>query len=309
MSPGGPLPRPRTVPWQAPVALADRLWLLGTYHYNLYLIQGRQGVALIEVGISAVADEVLRQLRMIGLAPDHLIVTHPHADHVTGLTALREAFPGAQVYLGRGAPEFLAHPKAVSALIGEDEFMSDVVRALDLPVGRPPVTAPPPLEGCRTVGEGDEVDLGGATLRFLEAGGHSPGHVAVHVPELRAVFPSDALGFRSPGRWVAPLFFSGYREYMETLVRLEALSAQLVGLGHQGAVAGVAAEEAFTAARRVAVDFFEEVRAWKGAPEELAERKFQAGYRDELRINSEANVRNCMSLLVRRSLEALAAAG
>jgi hypothetical protein len=38
----------------------------------------------------------------------------------------------------------------------------------------------------------------------------------------------------------------------------------------------------------------------------LADEKFAEIYRDELRINSPENVRNCVRLLVRRSLEALA---
>jgi len=85
-----------------PSRLNDRLWVLGHYHFHCYLIRGDRQTALIEMGVSATADTVLRQLGNLGVSPDYLIVTHPHGDHVNGLPALRAAFPTATVMAGPG---------------------------------------------------------------------------------------------------------------------------------------------------------------------------------------------------------------
>ena len=75
-----------------PRLLTDGLWVLGNYYFNLYLVKGEQASALIEVGISAVVDDVIRQLEVLQVSPTFLVVTHPHADHITGLPGLREGF-------------------------------------------------------------------------------------------------------------------------------------------------------------------------------------------------------------------------
>ncbi|MBE0618782.1 MAG: hypothetical protein IH608_12805, partial [Proteobacteria bacterium] len=63
----------------------------------------------------------------------------------------------------------------------------------------------------------------------------------------------------------------------------------------------------FAQARDAAGEFREIVRSWDGPPEALEEKLFREHYQDEWRINSEPNVRNCLSLLIRRSREAEAA--
>ena len=80
-----------------PRLLTDGLWVLGNYYFNLYLVKGEQASALIEVGVSAVVDDVIRQLEVLQVSPTFLVVTHPHADHITGLPGLR-----AEVSTGPG---------------------------------------------------------------------------------------------------------------------------------------------------------------------------------------------------------------
>ncbi|MHB8766608.1 MAG: MBL fold metallo-hydrolase [Deferrisomatales bacterium] len=286
-----------------PTELAPGLWALGNYYYNLYLVRGGTASALVEAGISAVADEVLVQLDALGATPDHLVVTHPHADHVTGLDALRERFPRARVVAGAGAAAFLEHPRAAAALVAEDRRLSEALARLGHPPGRAPVDRPPSLAGCVEVAEGDELDLGGVTLRFLAVGGHSPANLAVHLPELGALLASDSVGFHYPGRGFLPLFFTGAREFLATLDRLEALEPRVLGLGHQGPLTGAAVGRAFAEARRSALALIDRVRRGRADPDRLADELFRECYVDELATYSEANIRACAGLLVRRSLE------
>ena len=287
-----------------PQQLADNLWALGNYHYNLYLVRGASRTALVEVGVSAVVDEVLRQLEELGAEPDYLVVTHPHADHLTGLAGLRERFPEAAVLAGAGTREFAEHPKAARNLVQEDRYIHEAMAEKGYPPGRSPVEAPPSLSDARVVGEGDRLDLGGVTVGFLEAKGHSPGHLAVEVPEASALLVSDAVGFPFPGRGFFPMFFTGYRDYLLTLERIGAIAPRVLGFGHQGFALDDDVPRLVDEAAGAARALLDRVLAHEGDDAALAERLFDECYRDELTINSDGNIRGCVSLLIKRCRQA-----
>ena len=52
-----------------PLALTENLWVLGNYFFNLYLVRGKNGSALIEAGISAIADRVIGQMEALDISP------------------------------------------------------------------------------------------------------------------------------------------------------------------------------------------------------------------------------------------------
>lgn len=286
-----------------PEMLAEGLWVLGNYYFDLYLVKGNQSSALIEAGVSAVVDEVVRQLGALAVKPDYLVVTHPHSDHVTGLAGLKEAFPEARVVAAEGAAEFLGHPKAAPALVAEDRHMTEYLASKGLTPGRPPVKEPPNLEGCLIAADGDMIDLGGLTLRFLVVRGHAPGKIVVHIPEIRALMLSDSLGFRFPGRGVLPLPLTNYDEYMATLDRLQELDPVILGVAHQGPVTGHEVGQAFEEARELAATLRGKILEDTRQLEQIAQDLFDRYYRDELLVYTPENILNCASLVVRRARE------
>ena len=150
-----------------PQSVDKRLFILGHPYFHIYLIRGKNASALVEMGISAMADTVIMQLSSLGVRPDYLIVTHPHSDHIGGLDALRQAFPHAIVMAGQGAAAFLDHPKTVQSLIQEDRHMSSFMLDRGLVSSRPAIRHAPSLSGCKVVTEADELDLGEMKIRFL----------------------------------------------------------------------------------------------------------------------------------------------
>ena len=287
-----------------PRLLTDGLWVLGNYYFNLYLVKGEQASALIEVGVSAVVDDVIRQLEGLQVSPTFLVVTHPHADHITGLPGLRERFPQALVVAAEGTPEFLAHPKAGKAIVPEDRHMTNFLEAHGIKPGRPPVEEAPTLENCLIARDNDEMDLRGLTLRFLSVKGHAPGKIVAWVPQIRALMLSDSLGFRFPGRGVMPLFLTGYSDYIATLDRLEALQPSIIGVAHQGPVVGKKeVDEAFREARQTAAELRDRILRDQRDADDLVRDIFNTYYRDELTLYTEQNIVNCAKLVVKRARE------
>lgn len=287
-----------------PVTLTDNLNVLGNYFFNLYLVRGSGATALVEMGVSAVVDRVIAQLDGLGIAPDYLVVTHPHTDHVTGLAGLMERFPEAAVVAGQGARDFVTHPKAAAMMTAEDRFISEQLDQRGITPGRPPVETIVFPENHIVVSRQEAIDLGGLTLKFLPVKGHSPGNIVAHVPELDALILSDALGFHYPGRGFCPLFFTGLADFLATLDDLSALAPKIVGPGHQGPITGTAAQAALGDARRAAVEIHHRIKADPREPREIADNLFDEYYKEEFALYSESNIRNCMQLLVQRVLEA-----
>jgi 2-aminobenzoylacetyl-CoA thioesterase len=286
-----------------PKLLTEGLWVVGNYYFNLYVVKGEQATALIEVGVSAVVDSVTAQLDSLRVSPTFLVVTHPHSDHVTGLAGFREKYPQALVIAGEGAQDFLTHPKAAESLVIEDRHMAEFLTAQGLRPGRSPVKEPPSLANCLVAKDGDEMDLGGLTLRFLSINGHSPGAIVVFIPEIGALILSDSLGFRFPGRGTFPLFLTGYPEYMAGLDRLESLAPRIVGVAHQGPLVGAEITAAFSESRSRARQLQARIRSDPRSADELAQEILREFYKDELTMYTEENIMNCARLLVKRARE------
>ncbi|MCP3951654.1 MAG: MBL fold metallo-hydrolase [Desulfobacterales bacterium] len=288
-----------------PLELTANIWLVGNYYFNLYLIKGTHACALVEMGVSAVVDAVIGQIDSLGVSPDYLVLAHPHTDHITGMPGLMERYPKARLVAAEGARDFALHPKALPGMVYEDQYIATRLGQVGLPAGRPALQALSFPEDHRVIDQPVDIDLGGLTLRCLPVPSHSPGNLAVHVPERNTLFVSDSLGFHYPGRGFCPLFFTGFGVFQATLAELEALKPEIVGPGHQGALAGPDAETVFRQAREAADGVLATVRASNESDAAIAERLFEKYYVDEFTLYSEENIMGCCRLLVRRAKEAL----
>jgi len=287
-----------------PRQVADNLWILGNEYFHFYLINGSDACALVEIGISATVDILLEQLSSLKLKPDFLIVTHPHSDHVTGLDFLRQAFPEAKVMAGEGAESFLNHPKAVKSTITEDHYVAKSMASHSLSTSRPAIKSVPSLSGCTVMKEGQELDLGGLTIRFLEAKGHSPGNIIIYIPASKAVLASDSLGNRYPGRGFFPTFFTGYADYLATIDRLSVLKPTILGLAHNGLFSrNEDIKDILQKSRKAANHVKTYVINDDHDNETIAQNLFRFYYKEELSIYSPENILNCCRLLVRRIRE------
>jgi glyoxylase-like metal-dependent hydrolase (beta-lactamase superfamily II) len=289
-----------------PLALTADIWLVGNYFFNLYLIRGARACALVEMGVTAVVDTVIGQLDRLGVSPDYLVLTHPHADHINGMPGFMKRYPQARLVAGEGAREFALHPKALPGMIYEDRHIAARLSQIGLPASRPPLTALPFPETHKVIKQTEDIDLGGLTLRCMPVQGHSPGNIVIHVPERATLLVSDSLGFHYPGRGFCPLFFTGFRAFEVTLAQLVSLRPEVVGPAHQGAIIAPDVETAFRQAHAAAAGVLATIRDGGGSDEVIAGQLFEKYYVDEFTLYSAENIMGCCRLLVRRAKEVLA---
>jgi hydroxyacylglutathione hydrolase len=117
-----------------------------------------------------------------GIEVTHILVTHPHGDHIAGLAEAREAL---------GDPPLVAHPDTAAEL--DDEV---AVR----------------------LGDEDELEAGGLHVKALYTPGHAAGHLA-YLIDGSDVFTADVLFKGTVGGTMAP-GASGFADLKASVLRL-----------------------------------------------------------------------------------------
>jgi hydroxyacylglutathione hydrolase len=197
--------------------LRYRRFELGGFATNAYVAWREnleeRGCVLIDAPPGV--EPVLAFLEQAGLTPTRVLLTHAHADHIAGLPAVRQAFPGL--------------PVAVHD--DESAFLGDAALNLSLYFAEPLSVA----DAEETLADGQTIDLAGTPLHVLHTPGHSPGGVTFHDPAAGVAFVGDTLFAGSIGRYDFPTS-DGSRLLRSIHERLLALPDDTVVLpGHGGA--------------------------------------------------------------------------
>ncbi len=167
-----------------PVKIADGIWWVGAQNpglrvfdvimrtewgtsYNSYLIQGSDKTAVVDAVKDGFTDEQLERISAVCdiASIDYIICNHTEPDHSGGVQKLLEKAPNAVVLCSKPASVFLKN-------IINDKFE------------------------CRVVEDGETVELGGKTLRFISAPYlHWPDSMFTYVVEDAVLLSGDVFGF------------------------------------------------------------------------------------------------------------------
>jgi glyoxylase-like metal-dependent hydrolase (beta-lactamase superfamily II) len=206
-------------------------------HVNAWLID-RDGLTLVDTGVSGSADKILAAIRELGKQPSdvrQILVTHAHPDHIGSLATLKRA-TGAKVY---------AH-SLDAPIVRSGAGFRPLTPAPGLIVGilfRLFIKQPfPTVDGTGVdveVNDGDELPIGGG-LKVV----HIPGHCKGQVAFLRArngglLFAADACANIPRLGW--SLGYEDFEEGKRSLAKLSALTFDVACVGHGKAISKGAA--------------------------------------------------------------------
>ncbi len=155
----------------------------GPFETNTYLVADLEsGEALVIDAAQETAQAVKAAAAERGWTVGRIVITHSHWDHIADAVAMKAAL-GAPVVAPTGAEAALAEP---GSFFGDLDF------------------AIPPVVPDQTVGEGDEIALGGHRFDILHLPGHEPYHIALHEPAAEVLLSGDVLFPNGHGRTDLP---------------------------------------------------------------------------------------------------------
>ena len=185
---------------------------------NIYLIDGGNEYALIDVGFLDELTEVLELIRQLNFslsACKMILATHADADHTQGLSRAREVLK-CQV---------MAHPKSVAPLVEGDEVLTYArIDAQNIHI---------PMPKCKvdkTINEGDVIEVGNRKLEVWSTPGHTAGQLSFRMGNL--LFSGDNI-FRDGCVGVIDAHHgSNLVEYIASLKRIRDCDAEYLLPSH-----------------------------------------------------------------------------
>ena len=211
---------------------------MGREESCIYVLRGRRASVIVSGGMSYLVPNILQQFEAFGIDERRitkLLILHSHFDHVGIVPFFKRRHPELQIYASQRAWEILQMPKAVSTI---NEFSYSVAKRM----GKEDLHARYDLNwrddvNGASVREGERIDLGDLEVFIYETPGHSSCSISAYVPQIKALFASDAGGIPYKDVIIAS-GNSNFTQYQESLEKLKDLSVKYVCADHYGYVAG-----------------------------------------------------------------------
>lgn len=162
---------------------------------NAYLVADPERGSGVLIDGNDDLGPLLERAERDGIEISHILVTHPHPDHVAGLAEARERL---------GNPPFVAHEETAAELDGVEVMLAD----------------------------GSSFDAGGLAVEAIYTPGHAAGHLAFLI-DGGDVFTADVLFKGTVGGTMAP-GASGFADLKASVMRLMELPPETrVHPGHR----------------------------------------------------------------------------
>jgi glyoxylase-like metal-dependent hydrolase (beta-lactamase superfamily II) len=207
---------------------------------QVYLWDWGEGLTVVDTGIAGSADAILDAIQAIGCRPEDLreiVLTHFHDDHRGG---------AAELAARTGAP-VIAHRADAPVIAGRQPGAPPVLTEFERPIAEavfPKVPPAPPVDVDREVDDGDTT-AGGALI--VGVPGHTPGSIALLVPQLRMLLTGDSIASHE-GAPILGVFNIDRTEAIESLRKQASLEFEVACFGHGPPIVGEASQKIRTLA-------------------------------------------------------------
>ncbi len=165
--------------------------VVGPFASNCYIVGSEANKEGMIIDPGAEAEEILNNVKDLGLKIKSIVLTHGHIDHIGALKEVKEA-TGGEVAIHSDDAKFL-QGRSLGAAFG-----------LSYP-------SPPPPD--RLLKGGDSIDIGDLRFLVIHTPGHSSGGICLLGPKV--VFCGDTLFNYSIGR--TDLSGGGYNQLLDSI--------------------------------------------------------------------------------------------
>ena len=219
--------------------LTERVYLVGSgasgfaltdrYDCHVYLLDGGDELALIDVGAGMGVAEIMANVRADGFDPAsirHIILTHVHGDHGGGAARVRAVLGnGANVYLHTDSADFLRE--------GNEEAISlDVAKEFGI---YPPDYRFEPCPVDIELEEAQSLQVGDLELAVVETPGHCIGHTSfVMRHKDHTYFFGGDLVFFGGRILLQNIYDCDLQAYIASLMKVADLGVDVFLPGHRG---------------------------------------------------------------------------
>jgi len=197
---------------------------------------------IIGGGMSWIVPSLEAQFSEMDFEPKklkYLVISHSHFDHCGAVPYLKSKFPHIQILASAYAEKIFSREKAVNFIAATNKYAIDRLGLqseydkLNLEFNG--------IHVDRIVKENDVIDLGDdIEVQIMEVPGHTRCSIALYVPELKALFPSDAVP--PPTDDAETVFYPGpqynFGMYQQSMERLARLEVEIFASEHYGVITG-----------------------------------------------------------------------
>ena len=149
-----------------PFALSEKIYFVGSTRVSVHFLKTTKGLVMIDTGYPDMGEQILDSMEYLGLDPTDIcaiVHTHAHYDHF-GNTHLFRKLSGAKTYISR----------IDNAVINGSYRKDDINKCLG--------TDTVPFFDCDVLLEdGDVVEFGDTSIRFLLTPGHTDGTMTLFI--------------------------------------------------------------------------------------------------------------------------------
>jgi glyoxylase-like metal-dependent hydrolase (beta-lactamase superfamily II) len=206
-------------------------------YVHAFIVDDGAGLTVVDTLYSTDAKHILEAIQKIGKSAKdikQIVLTHAHRAHLGGLARLKEL---------SGAP-VCAHEWEADIIAGNRRQQCTTLWPMNPLILWPlQITSRilPPAKFCpvdRLLQDGDQV----GPLKVIYTPGHTPGHLAFHWPQQRALLAGDTLASWPEFDQGWPCFILNFKQNWESLRRMAQMDFDILGVGHGDPITSGGAE-------------------------------------------------------------------